>query len=237
MQWNIVVVGCGGTGSAFLQKLARFQYSAEENINVTIIDGDIVEEKNLKRQNFFEANVNYPKAESIVKLAANSYGLEWRCLNEYLLNVSQLDSVFKSLANNSSVEILVGCVDNHRARQVMEEWFSSIRNGFYIDSANDESDGEVVVAVKTNGLEISPSRAYYYPDVLTDSSPSVVELSCEAMNISSPQHQLVNDLAGNILMNVICKIFNRNIPTGQIIFDCKTNMVKHLSYINGQLKV
>ena len=226
MQWNIVVVGCGGTGSAFLQKLARFQYSAEENINVTIIDGDIVEEKNLKRQNFFEANVNYPKAESIVKLAANSYGLEWRCLNEYLLNVSQLDSVFKPLANNSSVEILVGCVDNHRARQVMEEWFSSIRNGFYIDSANDESDGEVVVAVKTNGLEISPSRAYYYPDVLTD-----------AMNISDPQHQLVNDLAGNIIMNVICKIFNRNIPTGQIIFDCKTNMVKHLSYINGQLKV
>lgn len=237
MLWNIVVVGCGGTGSAFLQKLARFQYSSDENIKVVIIDGDVVERKNLKRQNFFESNVNCSKAESIVQLAANSYGLEWNCINEYLIDKDQLDKAFNVNANTSSVNVLVGCVDNHRARQVMEQWFSSINNGFYIDSANDEYDGEVVIGVKADKFEVSPSRAYYYPDVLTDDSPSVVELSCEARNLSSPQHQLVNDLAGNILMNVMCKIFKKEVPTGQIIFDCKDNTMKQLSYINGELKV
>lgn len=239
MIWKFVVVGCGGTGSAFLQKMARFQYSSDEDIRVLIVDGDIVERKNLKRQNFFENNINCSKAESLLLLASGSYGIEWSCVNEYLTDSTQIDEFFNSLESNNavSVNILVGCVDNHRARQVMEEWFDRNNDCFYLDSANDEFDGEVVISIKSGHKEISPKRSYYYPDVLTDDSPSVTELSCEQRNTSSPQHQLVNDLAGNILMSVVCRILKKDVPTGQILFDCKEYKVKHLSFIDGKVVI
>jgi molybdopterin/thiamine biosynthesis adenylyltransferase len=239
MIWKFVVVGCGGTGSAFLQKLARFQYSSNENIRVLIVDGDIVEKKNLKRQNFFECNINRSKAESLLLLASSSYGIEWSCVNEYLTDAAQIDDYFESLGGNNvaSVNILVGCVDNHRARQVMEQWFDKSNSCFYLDSANDEFDGEIVISIKSDHKEISPRRSYYYPEVLTDKSPSVTELSCEQRNISSPQHQLVNDLAGNILMSVVCRILRRDVPTGQILFDCNEYKVKHLSFIDGKVVI
>ncbi len=236
MIWNIVVVGSGGTGSAMLQKLARYQRNCIEDIRVCLIDGDEVEKKNLKRQNFFDDNIGQNKAEALAELASSSYGVVWDAYNQYITKVEQLNGVFERYANNSSINILIGCVDNHRARQVMEGWFDLQENCIYIDSANDEHDGEIVIAIKTDGVEVSPRRSHYFPDVLTDDSPSVVEMSCEQRNISSPQHQLVNDLAGNIIMSIICNVFSRKIPTGMIIFDVFDYRIRHMSYVNGVLE-
>ena len=138
MIWNIVVVGSGGTGSAMLQKLARYQRNCIEDIRVCLIDGDEVEKKNLKRQNFFDDNIGQNKAEALAELASSSYGVVWDAYNQYITKVEQLNGVFERYANNSSINILIGCVDNHRARQVMEGWFDLQENCIYIDSANDE---------------------------------------------------------------------------------------------------
>lgn len=236
MKFRLAVVGCGGTGSAFLQKLARFSAASKEDIEVIIVDGDMVEEKNLVRQNFFESNINQSKALSLVYLASSSYGLKWKAVPEYVVDKSQLENYFYS--NEKFVcNILVGCVDNHRARQVMEEWFDEQTNCFYIDSANDEFDGEIVVSAKADGIEVAPRRSFYFPEVSTDNSPSVVELSCEARNISTPQHQLTNDLAGNLLLSVVCKILKREVPTGLILFDIDNYNVKRLPFVNGKLEV
>lgn len=239
--YSIVVVGCGGTGSAFLQKLARFQAASKEKVAVMLIDGDRVEKKNLKRQNFFNESIGRYKAEQLVELAADSYGVEWYCMNEYLLEESLLDKAFDALHKNTSygngmqVDMLVGCVDNHIARQRMEEWFDKRKNCFYIDSANDEFDGEVVVSVKVEGVEISPRRSFYFPNVLTDDSPSVVEQSCEERNLSSPQHQCTNDLAGNVILSVVSQIFERSVPTGIVFFDAKEFVLKRMPFEDGKL--
>lgn len=231
--FNVVVIGTGGTGSCFLQKLARFCSVSDEDIGVTVVDGDVVEKKNLRRQQFNDCNVGQYKAEALVDLAMDTYCLSWTAISEYLVKTDQLDQIF----NKSGVDVLVGCVDNHAARKIMEEWFETTGNGIYIDSANDEYDGEVVVSVRAGGCEISPKRSFYFPDVLTDDSPSVVEMSCEQRNISSPQHQATNELAGNIIFTILCEIFKHDIPTGMIVFNAKDFTMRRLAFSDGKLVV
>lgn len=233
--FEVVVVGTGGTGSCFLQKLARYCSVSAEKMDVVVVDGDVVEEKNLKRQQFCECNVGQPKAAALVGLAADSYGLEWTAVPTYLLSAKQLEMIFNE--KNGCVKVLVGCVDNHAARKVMEEWFSEQRNVIYIDSANDEFDGEVVVSVRADGMEVSPKRSFFFPDVLTDDAPSVVELSCEQRNLSSPQHQATNEMAGNIIFMVLCEIVKRSIPTGMIVFNAKEFSMRRLPFSDGKLVV
>lgn len=232
--FNVVVVGTGGTGSCFLQKLARFCSVSDECIDVTVVDGDVVEQKNLIRQQFNDCNIGQYKAEALVGLAMDTYCLSWTAIPAYLVEVEQLKRIF---CNKSGVNVLVGCVDNHAARKVMEEWFDLEENVIYIDSANDEFDGEIVVSVKAGGCEISPRRSFYFPDVLTDNSPSVVEMSCEARNLSSPQHQATNELAGNIIFIVLCEILKREIPTGMIVFNAKDFTMRRLAFSDGKLVV
>ena len=233
MTFNVIVVGCGGTGSAFLQKLARYQAASDANIIVTIIDGEKVERKNLKRQMFFEDSIGEFKAKELANLAADCYGEEWNYVPEYLLDTKLINKINSASTSYQRVDILVGCVDNHAARRVMESWFDSQNNCIYIDSANDEYDGEVVVAVKAGGMEISPRRSHYFKDVLTDDSPSVVEESCEVRNQSSPQHQCTNDLAANIVMSVVSQIFENKVCTGLILFNVKDLMIRRFPFESG----
>lgn len=239
VNYTILVVGAGGTGSCFLQKFARFQAALNYmNINVVVIDGDRVERKNLKRQNFFDDSIGKYKSENLVELAADSYGLEWGAINSYVLEINNIVDAFRSIEIETcmNVKILIGCVDNHAARRVMESWFEQEKDCIYIDSANDEFDGEIIVSAKARGSIISPLRSFYFPDVLTDDSPSVVEESCEVRNQSSPQHQATNDLAGNIILSLISQILERNIPTGMIVFDSRKFSLRRFPFEEGGLR-
>ena len=73
---EIVVVGCGGTGSWLLPKLVKTindgirKSIIRKDVKLILIDGDIVEEKNLVRQNFIEQDIGQNKAE----VMASRYG-------------------------------------------------------------------------------------------------------------------------------------------------------------------
>mgnify|MGYP003582490143 CR=1 FL=1 len=73
---KIVVIGCGGTGSWLIPKLAKTINDANrknllaEDFELFLIDGDIVELKNIVRQNFVENDIGQNKAA----VMANRYG-------------------------------------------------------------------------------------------------------------------------------------------------------------------
>ena len=54
---KIVLVGTGGTGGYIVPQLYRLLYALDRPIWVILCDGDLVEEKNLGRQNFIEADL------------------------------------------------------------------------------------------------------------------------------------------------------------------------------------
>ena len=66
---NVVVFGCGGTGSRTVPLLAQLLTSHEftKNVRLVLVDGDVVEEKNCKRQHFIKQEIDRNKAEVLAR--------------------------------------------------------------------------------------------------------------------------------------------------------------------------
>lgn len=225
--YQLVVVGTGGTGSYYLKELGAILSSlTKEERNsyaLSIIDGDRVEQKNLDRQNFLKDDVGQHKAMVLAQALRDHYGIEVRAYPMYIDSAEQLKVVFKQMSGayyRRTVPILIGSVDNHRARQEMEKWFRQTPTGIWIDTANEFHTGEVVAAVKKNGKMLSPSRPYYFPEIMRSREKRASELSCGVINQSSPQHRITNMAAAMLALSATLGILrNGFLPYKIVYFD------------------
>ena len=240
---NIIVVGCGGTGGKLSTELFRTLAvlgDDKENLktHLTLIDGDRVEEKNIERQPFSLIDVGTHKCLALQETARECFNLEVSAYPTYLDNCEQLMSIINEESNickkhccpsrDFEITILCGCVDNHRARQVLEQAYQKLENVYYIDSANEFDVGEVVYGLRLKGNEISKSRAFYFPDVLTDKGPRASEISCAAENVSAPQHPGTNMMAANFMLTAISNfLVSGNFRDGIIYFNALNPSVVH----------
>lgn len=201
---KIIVLGCGGTGGHFLAGLGEFlkSYSSRSNYwNLVLCDGDIVEEHNLKNQAFVASDVGKNKALVMQEGLCEAFGLDMSSIKCY----GYIDSVTELLqfCKEDSLNMIVGCVDNHKARQIMHKVFYSLPSCIYIDSGNDYESGQIVTGLRLYGKDYRPPRGFYFPDVLTDKTPTDRELGCGVVNSHSPQHIVTNKKAANILLGFV----------------------------------
>lgn len=177
----VVIVGGGGIGSAVLQDLARF---LPDRIPIIVMDGDVVEGKNLQRQMFSRKHLGRNKAECLAELATGAIGLERVYYKpEYLKKPEQLHEMTKEFATI----VLIGAVDNHPARRVMEKFVASFSGSgekarvYYVDCANEVNRGEVVAVLATPEGLFGSFRSTFDPSVLTDNSADPTQVSCTHM--------------------------------------------------------
>lgn len=218
----LVLVGTGGTGGNFAKEFAGLMQRIPD-VRMLLIDGDRVEEGNMIRQPFREGNVQQNKADGLKNGLLLDYPeLEGRiCAYPfYLDNVSDLqEALALNKAEDESV-IVVGAVDNHRARQVLHQYYEASQDIIYMDSGNEFDYGEIVTGIRRKGKELAKPRAFYFPDILTDKSPSASEQSCGMVNLSAPQHQVTNLIAANILLKNMEELFLAGrITVGVTYFD------------------
>mgnify|MGYP002603657289 CR=1 FL=1 len=64
---KIIVIGAGGTGGYVVPHLYRIGFSSEHQIRIVVCDGDVVEEKNLIRQNFVHQDIGRNKAQVLAE--------------------------------------------------------------------------------------------------------------------------------------------------------------------------
>jgi tRNA A37 threonylcarbamoyladenosine dehydratase len=220
--WLIVCVGAGGTGGNFTKELPHIMLG-NENVSLLIIDGDRVEEKNLKRQPYGEQDIQQNKADILCADLKTDYPmLSERIFSypRYLDTAGDLSEAVMSCGENYDHVLLVGGVDNHAARRVMESFHNLCDSSVYIDAANEWSEGQTIISVRMDGKEISPVRSFYYPDVLTDASPSASERSCGAINESSPQHICTNLCSAQMILSVVEPlIMDGKVHGGIVYFD------------------
>lgn len=214
---EIVVVGCGGTGSHYVKELGRLLYGHVEkpNVTLTLIDGDLVEERNLVRQAFLKQDIGRNKAEVMSEILAEAYQIPSAYYDRYIDNASDL----AKLTDKNHLVLLVGCVDNHQCRQSMHAYYESLPNCIYMDSANEFSAGEVIVGSRIAGVEMYPDRCRFFPDVLENSGKKRSEESCEVLNAAQPQHMLTNQMAAWILLVNTCRVLDDAWTGGIYFFD------------------
>ena len=189
---EIVVVGCGGTGSWLLPKLVKTindgirKSIIRKDVKLILIDGDIVEEKNLVRQNFIEQDIGQNKAEVMAsrygphlinengaifidKYIADSERYEKLTAKdkdfyfnfEEMYNFLECYSIPSAQRGMKYSRVVFNLVDNNIARQTLHKVVSGMIDNDYktyvIDVGNDMYNGQAFTSMYSNSNPYSES--------------------------------------------------------------------------------
>lgn len=194
------LVGAGGTGSFMAMNLARLVFELKtfgKNARIIIVDPDRVEQGNIPRSNFCFAEIGLNKAETLAGRLSRAWGIEVGFVKEGFrpaLLQSKNDDWDVQSSNSNKLTILVGCVDNHLARQQMHETLKCFNEKNYerafprlwwIDGGNGRDTGQVLIgnrldkkeicesAQKSPILSFLPAPSLQHPDLLSEGERKV----------------------------------------------------------------
>lgn len=255
---GILLVGTGGTGGYVLQFLARIRYAANQispflRQDLTLADGDKVEEKNLLRQHFIAKDVGFDKATVLAQRYERAYGLPIYAYSRYIENTGALRELLPNYGRGT--RILMGAVDNNATRQIMHRFFleeaAAGHSLIYLDAGNDGVlhseipefkmkakqkaeqrasgySGQVVVGYTTQGKIVLPPVCEVYPDILEDKESQLpTQHACGVQVVSHPQRMMTNVLAGNILSAYLNSlIFDHEIHSHYTNFNAQTMLTR-----------
>lgn len=210
---KILLIGCGGTGGYVVGPLARTIGLTKKNIKLIIADGDTVEEKNLLRQNFIFSDVGRNKAEVLAERYSSAFGVEIFAVSKDITEPAQIET------HLGLDGLVIGCVDNNASRIVINNWYNkyNFRIKVWIDSGNEETNGQVVMGVRNCGKN-QPCAFQVYPNLkIVDKFNH--EKSCAERAISSPQNIQTNITASNIILNYLnLLLFDKQISSFAVEF-------------------
>lgn len=87
---KIVVIGAGGTGGYVIPHLYRLGYASHRYVRIIVCDGDVVEEKNLIRQNFVQQDIGRNKAQVQAERYSAAFGIECEYKPDFIENDEEL---------------------------------------------------------------------------------------------------------------------------------------------------
>ena len=139
---KILVIGCGGIGSHFVDEAVRQIEIGQLNAEIVIADDDIIEPQQLSYQSFRTQDVGLNKAECKRKHHVSKQGIEITALRKRIRNQSQI----------KGYDFIVLCVDNEPARTAIIKTCHEINTPF-LDL---RSSGRKIIA--TPKLQCLPSN-------------------------------------------------------------------------------
>ena len=212
---KVVQLGAGGTGGHIAPHLYRLLYSLDRPVRYIICDGDVVEEKNLVRQNFTPADLGENKARVLAERYSTVFGMETEYIPDFIEDEDRLKKLLvpkrwyvstRNAKHITEMIILLGAVDNNKSRQLCHRVFSQAKELIYIDSGNGEYTGQVVCGVRRGGKTYFPPIGTVYPDVLEETDKFPTELSCAEASVSAPQSMAANITAATAVVDMIYNI-------------------------------
>lgn len=186
------IVGLGGIGSYLLPPLLKtLQHSYQDSPpTVNLIDGDILEEKNIDRQLYGHESIGMPKVEAIRKATAYRGIIEVH--PEYFTMSMRL-----GLDMRRERCLWICCADNHMARLWVLQTVDVAQEAAAIIAGNGSTDADAYYYDRTHRDRPTDPRVLF-PEILTDRSGSPVHAAgCtgEAALDETPQLPAANFLA------------------------------------------
>lgn len=212
---KIVMLGAGGTGGYVAPYLFRLLHMLDRPARFVICDGDIVELKNLDRQNFVQADLGENKARILAERYSTVLGMETEYVPDFIETLPELMALIEPKEWETEtypkkrvkeMVVLLGCVDNNRTRQLCHEAFRQSEDLIYIDSGNGSYTGQVVCGVRKNSYTMRKPIGSVHPEMLkiTDKFPS--ELSCAEAAQADPQSIVANVTAATAVLTMVYNI-------------------------------
>lgn len=166
------IIGCGGVGSAIVPSFCLLK-SPEE---VTLIDGDALERRNLDRQMFDASQIGQNKAEALARKYGCRFIAEWFA---------------RGKIRHYRNDWLICLVDNHRTRlevlEVCDEYGCQA-----IFAANEMHSSEAYY-YRRQWQNTERDPRVYYPEINTDRSgdPRAASIGCTG-EVQERNRQLVS---------------------------------------------
>ncbi len=251
---EFIVVGAGGTGGFLIPAIARLMLEIEATSSktafCTIVDPDVVEPKNIPRQNFQQSEIGLYKAEVLAARYSLALGV---CAGAIANSFSQkmVNPKWRQLT------IIVGCVDNAAARTEISSCLNQIYPQhppllWWLDCGNHAlaSSGQVLLG-SVNQFSIRkafdnldspnfcinlPSPSTQHPELLVPLSEelNLTTLSCAEIALQNRQNLFVNQqvaaIAADYLLSMTLTGGLRRFAT---YFNSNSGVAKSL-YINKE---
>ena len=222
---NILVVGCGGNGSAIAAGLpylhqALLAFGHPGGLNVTLIDPDTVSETNCVRQPFCRTEVGLSKAVVLAHRTNMFWGLNWQGMQARI----------EQLKNGTQVDILIGCVDTRKARRAINRWTLRSRVLYWLDLGNNASSGQFILGQPNNSANRKKKHrlqtvAELYPEILATTEEDD-QPSCSAAEALTRQEPFINQNLAYQALAMLTQLLRRgslkyqggfcNLSTGQL---------------------
>ena len=141
--YRMVVIGCGGTGSALIGGLPFLHQAlaatGHPGLQVVVADGDRVSASNCVRQPFSESEIGLYKSTVLVNRLNLFWGLNWQACTEYATRKTE-----------GKADILISCVDTRSARfEIIQS--PLFRNcAYWLDLGNTADGGQFVLGQLRN---------------------------------------------------------------------------------------
>ncbi len=223
---NVVVVGCGGTGSAIVSGLphlhqAMVAYGHPGGLAVTLVDADRISAANCVRQPFSESEIGLNKAVILASRVNVFWGLRWQAREEYVDERWSLDA-----------DIIIGCVDTRGARKKIAESPMYKEASYYLDIGNSADSGQFILGQPANSANLNdPMRlltaAELFPEIIDPALDRKDSLpSCSAVDALEKQEPFVNQTLAYHALALLARVFRHgsisyhgaflNLATGKV---------------------
>lgn len=200
---TVCLIGCGGTGSSLITKLAQIDFSLKAmdrpGLHVTVYDGDEISQANIGRQMFSPVEIGLNKAVALTTRLNRFYGNNWEAVPE---------NFTKKTATEHNIYIT--CVDTAKARTSIGKLISRkflTNNGPYIpyywmDTGNTKDTGQVILGTlreikqpdeSSFDCQTSlPTILDKYPDMALNDKEEIQGPSCSVAESLHKQDLFIN---------------------------------------------
>lgn len=215
---RILVVGCGGTGSAILGGLpylhqAMLAHGHPHGLTVTVVDGDVVSPFNCVRQPFSRSEIGLNKGIVLMSRINLFWGLNWRAVPRPLTPETLTPPYAGSGEPALRPDIVVGCVDTRSARAIIAESTAGRSGvGYWLDVGNSASSGQFVLGEPLNARN-RRSRTRLrtvvdlYSEVADPALDADTEPSCSAAEALDRQECFVNTVLAQHALALLARLF------------------------------
>jgi len=249
---RLIQVGCGGIGGMLAIHTARLARECQrqyDSVEVFFIDPDIVEEKNIRRQNFCYAEIGHNKAETLAYRLTAAWGLDITAI------AKPFSSTLIPPAGRETLTILLGCVDNaaartHLHRVIQRESQHDASPVWWLDGANGTVQGQILLGntvsadLLTHSFDIEglcknlPSPALVHPELLIPKPDESLPRtrSCAELAIRDPQSLTINSIIASHMSDYLLRlVLSGDLRRFATYIDMATGSVRSLATTPDQL--
>jgi PRTRC genetic system ThiF family protein len=215
-QVRVLVVGCGGTGTAVGSGLPYLHQSLVARghpggLHVTVMDGDTISPANCVRQPFARSEIGLNKAIVLVNRLNLFWGLKWEAVPVHLREGTFISRSYSG--DDLRAHIVVGCVDTRAARAAIRDAIGKWSTvSYWLDLGNNADSGQFILGEPLNERNHRSrlrlrSSGELFPEILDPALDDGGEPSCSAAAALERQEPFINSMLAQQALALLARLF------------------------------